>query len=513
MNIAQEISTLTKARYPILWVETFEERRITQIIGEVAREQGKKLLCWASTTGLRGVDNKPFGSENTEDPMNALETIWNISDGALVVLKDFHQYISDPLICRKLRDLHQGLKQSHVTMIITSPTTKIPLDLQKMITVLDLPLPNKEELGQILGSMISGLQTLAETDANAKLVMENVENRTANGGLDPITQAGLGLTLDEYENVIAKCFVQHDLSIGTIIGEKHQIIKKSGVLEYQESLEGMQSVGGLEVLKGWVRSAKKRFTKKAEEYGLEKPKGILLIGPPGTGKSLSAKVTAQELQLPLLRLDMSSIASKWYGETTVNIKHALKLAEAVSPCVFWWDEIEKMLSTGGAGQEGHEETMRALSVLLTHFEECDKPILRVATCNNPKALKPELMQRFEKIFHIDLPNKNEREEIFRIHISKVKRDPAKYDLGDLARLTNGYVGREIRTIVKEALSSAFNEDRELEHHDLTCEIDRIKPMSKQKKAEILEMRDWALVNCINASIPEIEEKKERRIEL
>jgi ATP-dependent 26S proteasome regulatory subunit len=510
-----ELDVLIRARYPILYIETFEEDRALQRIRSVLERQNanrerpddpaKKLWCWTVTKGLH--TNKQTGDPRTADPVEALAEIGKLRDPGIVVLKDFHHYLSDhygnqDLVVRMLRDLNVDLQTTKKTIVILAPATTVPADLQKAITVLDMPLPTYDEIGDRLDARIGEVRRMAPVSDRVTALMPAFEEQYR-AGRDDLIRSALGLTLDEAENVYAKCIAQGNLSIKTVIDEKQQIIRKSGILEYYQNVEGLENVGGLDVLKGWIRRAERRFSRDAEAYGVERPRGLLLVGLPGTGKSLSAKVTPYVLRLPLLRMDMSSIASKWYGETTNNIKAALKLADAVSPAVFWWDEVEKMISTGGDGG-GHEETLRALGVLLTHMEESTAPILRVATCNTPYHLPPEFLQRFERIFFVDLPTGREREEIWNIHLRHVGRDPVDFAMTELVRETEGYVGREIRTIIKEGLGAAFFDDMEVTTDHFKAEIKRLVPMSKQKQEEIDRLRTWAERNAVSASLPDVE---------
>lgn len=510
-NTKEELETLIRARYPISWVQTHEEERVLKIIQDVAKEQDKVPAVWTITRGMWDLKEDRC-LDQTQDPVGALDFIMKnaLPEGAIFVLPDYHRFLQDVVVSRKLRDLHAALKETRKSVVIISPIADIPIELQKAICVLDLNLPTAEDLAAVLDDAMEGMRMRADTDPspNVKEFLPKLEK--AYKSRDALVQAGLGLTLSEYENVIAKCLVLHDLSVKVIKGEKRQIIRKNGSLEYFDPDEGMGEIGGLDCLKEWTRKAKKRYTSKAEEYGLSKPKGVLLVGPPGTGKSLSAKAISNTLQLPLIRLDMSDTASKYYGETASNVKAALKVVNTVAPAVFWWDEVEKMFSTG-AGGEGHEETMRALGTLLTDFEESTAPVLRVATCNAVQNLKPEFMQRFERIFFVDLPNPREREEIFTIHLRKVHRDPKNYDLAALAQITNGFVGREIRTIIMEALANAFDEDREMTTKDMIAEANRTTPMSSQKKDEIERMRNWAKANALPASTPDTEKSTKRKV--
>lgn len=525
-GVRYEIEILSRAKYSILAVESYEEQRAIKLFSGVARDQGKDIFCWSMTDGIKGRDGNQIGN-SSGNPDAALAEIqaMNIDAGAFFILKDFHPYMKDPTIQRKLRDLHNSLKGTRKTLVLLSPQVVIPTDLQKSITIVDLPLPDYSEMDELLADRVKRMQERKQdlnqkiqdaeednySDLAAELKKEYERVSAAEKAVtskydqcrDKLVQALLGLTLDEADNVIARNIVQHDLSLKVINQEKKQIIRKSGMLEYFDTTETMANVGGLNVLKQWTRRAAKRFSQEARDFGLDAPRGILLVGPPGTGKSLSAKAIATTMQIPLLRFDMGASTSSLYGQTTQNAIGAFKLAEATAPVVFWIDEIEKGMASGQGGVSGgHEETERAKGAMLTRWEESTAAVFKIATSNSPFNLPPEIMQRFEKTFFVDLPQMKERAEIFGIQIQAVKRDPAAYNLMELAKATEGYVGREIRTIVREALTVAFDEDTEMTIDHMLAEARRMTPMSEQKKEKIEELRGWAKKNAINASVIE-----------
>lgn len=529
---ATEVEVHARAKYPCLLIETPEEGRVVQVLARVASgDLDRHLLYWSVTKGLldltenipeilagtlKTVDGTPITVQpdqdglyevqalppdaiGTADPLAVLDQIRQYPKAAVILLADYHPYLrEDPVVIRKVRDLFMDLKATKKTVVLVSPKMEIPKDLEKVITVLDLPLPNRQELGEMLDQAIADLREVAgEGDARAAALLEELGSQIQNN--EKLADAAVGLTRTEWENVIAKCLIRREISVAAVNEEKRQIIRKGGLLEYIATADGMDAVGGLENLKAWIRRAGKRFTPAAEAYGLQKPRGILLVGPPGTGKSLCAKVAAHELQLPALRMDMSALASKYYGETSNNIKKALDMADAIAPVELWLDEVEKMF---GTGQGGHEETMRSLGALLTHFEESTQPVFRVATCNNIANLPPEFMARFEKVFFVDLPTLTERKAIFAIHLRAVGRDPAAFDLDGLAEVSPGFVGREIRNLVQEALQSAFYAGEEIATAHLLAEIGKVVPLAKQKESELRALRDWALMNAVPASLPD-----------
>jgi len=535
MPLKNALEMHIRAKYPLICIETHEEPRVVQILAETAGPAGlnRSLLYWSVTRGLldltenlqeiasgemkvlegRGVlvQKTPEGlyeivrtepGPGPADPYQILEDIERYPESGIFVLADYHHYLRtenpDPITVRKVRDLFSSLKDTKKTVILICPRLSLPGDLEKEVTYLDLPLPSRDELGAMLDQAVAEIREIAEEgDERTREALAVIEPQLADR--DKIVEAGAGLTRAEWENVIAKCFVSRRLETSLINQEKRQIIKKGGLLEFFETPESMASVGGLANLKAWLMKAKLRFTPKAKAFGLTPPRGILLVGPPGTGKSLVAKVASHELQIPALRLDMSMIASKYYGETSNNIRKALDMADAVAPVEFWLDEVEKMFASGQGGSGGHEETMRSLGAVLTHFEESTQPVFRIATCNQIQNLPPEFMARFEKVFFVDLPSAAERQEIFAIHLRQVGRDPAGFDLAALAAATERFVGREIRNLVQEALQTAFYEGVEVTTDHLLAEARKVTPIFSQKEDEINALRKWAERNAEPAS--------------
>ena len=558
-GLAKEISLRIRAKEPVLVIESFEEERVERMLAEIADGLKRELWTWTITEGLVRLDPRDLEPGTAEEkaaerkmgtntPKAALEAIVGHHKAAIFILKDFtiehavgcsSSFIEDPVTMRTLRDIHVILAETRKTIVMTTPKAVIPLPLQKIITVLDMPFPTADELGSEELDRVVKDQKKAREDLQFRLDIlkeDTLADAKKSGDKDQIDgveaeigiieaeiqkfdvaipkieqqlkenrakliQAGRGLTGGEYSNVVSRCVANQDMDVNVIIREKKQIIRKSGLLEYIESDEDLASVGGNGVLKRWMMGAKKRLSEEAAKFGLDRPKGLLLIGPPGTGKSLSAKVVGNVLQVPILRLDMSQIASKWYGETSGNLSRALKLADAVAPCVLFIDELEKAMSIGGSG-EGHEETMRTMATLLTHMEESRAGVFYVATCNNDVAIKPEMQARFPKIFFLDLPNKTARKEIFAIHLMKVHRDPTKFDLEALASATDGYVGREIRDIIQEALSAAFDKGEELTDKSILKAISEKVSGAQQKAAEIGAMRERLKNIALDASDPD-----------
>lgn len=497
-DIKGELDTLIRARYPIINLRTFEEARAEKLIAEVVREQSKEdgqpldLLIWSCTQGLRCVigNTQP---ESTNDPLSVLDVIEKYQNPGVIILRDYHKFLVNNTVeifaVRKLRDIYDELKESYKTVILLSPTMTIPLELSKCVTPLELPLPGKQELNTVLETLMPSVKAAAGEE-----VARRIDEALHNGNRDAILSAGLGFTGDEYQAALKRTLIDTEsLDIPTIIKEKEQIIKKSGVLEYYSDLSDLTDVGGHDALKSWILKRKKAFTPAAREYGLPQPKGVFLTGVAGTGKSLLAKATAKYFQMPLLRLDAGKLYASHVGESEQNMGLALELAEAIAPSILWIDEVEKVFAGSlGSGDLDSGVTLKVVGKFLTWAQEHRSPVFTVVTCNDPNKLPPEFMRagRFDETFFVDLPTKEERQDIFKIHIAKMGRDPGNYEIQDFAQITDGYSGAEIESIVKSAMFDAYDEGRELTSDHIRAAIPKTNPLSKKRPEEIKAMRKW-----------------------
>lgn len=516
-DLRSEFITLMRAKNSLIALETYEETRAIELIKQIAGDEkvNRTVKIWTSTKGLIEPDGEP--DPETTDPLTALDRIDGYKTngiGAIFVVLDVNKFLDDPTILRKIRDLSVSLKNTRKSIIFISPSFPIPGDLSKSIAIFDLPYPSREEIEARIESVLKGITdqitgtrdklttqpelkdqimvNLTELTAiEQKIFSQWSENKTA------LIDACLGLTDEEIENIISRSVIKRDLDISAILTEKKQIIKKSGSLEYFDTTENMSTIGGLNNLKKYARRAAKMFSKEAKKFGVIAPRGILLVGAPGTGKSLFAKAISNEMKQPLLKLDLASQKTKWYGESGQTLIRSLKSAHAIEPAILWIDEIDKSISRSG-NQSMHEESAGMFGTLLTDMEE--KPgLFFLATCNDPANLPPELLSRFQKIFFVDLPTEKERIEIYEIQIRAVKRDPSTIDLKACSMRSSGYSGREIRNIVQESLSIAFDQGSELTTEIIINQIPRIVPISIQKKQEIENMRAWSAKNAEHAS--------------
>lgn len=486
---AKTVETLIRARYPLIYIVSFEENRVCNAMQQIASARDKQLYQWSVTEGLQMQDGTYLAE--FKDPVKVLEYILQQSVNGLFILKDYHPYMNDPVVIRKLRDLSRNLKLTMKNVIFLSPMLKIPGELEKEISVVDYKLPDKEDLEQIV-------KGIAETVGEERL--DEINNKDF---LNKVIEAALGLTAEEAENVFAKSIVENgNFNLKTILAEKEQIIRKSGVLEYYHASENMKEVGGLEQLKDWLSKRGKAFSPAAREFGLPEPRGILLLGIPGCGKSLTAKAISSMWQLPLLKLDVGKVFSSLVGSSEENVRRAIATAESIAPSILWLDEMEKGFSgLGSSGQTDGGTTARVFGTFLTWLQEKKSPVFVVATCNNVKELPPELLRkgRFDEIFFVDLPSKDERKDIFRIHLEKRHRDSTQFDLEKLAESTKEFAGSELEEIIVSALYDAFDEGSDLKQAHLEKTVASMIPLSKTMGDQIKGIREWAKIRAKKAS--------------
>lgn len=485
-----ELEHLVKARYPIIYVNSGEEERVEHAILAIQSNLNarsahpRKLLYWSITEGFTG--DEEF--TDLRDPIKALDFAIRYEDGALFVLRDFHPYLKDPVVVRRLRDCHRAFKESDrpKNVLVLSPTLKVPTEVEAEVAVVDFALPDRTELRGLIGEFANAY-SLDHGDA----------------ALERFTEAALGLTYDEASYVLAKSLIRHrDFDINTILSEKKAIIRKSGLLEFYESDEKFGEVGGLMVLKDWLAKRQGAFTQKARDFGLPVPKGILLIGIPGCGKSLTAKAVGALWQMPLLRLDVGKVFSGLVGSSEENIRKVIATAEAVAPAILWLDELEKGFSgVQSSGQSDAGTTARVFGSFITWLQEKRSSVFVIATANDVSMMPPELLRkgRFDEIFFVDMPSEEERKEIFRIHLNKKKRAPENFELDDLARAAKGFSGAEIEQAVVGALYDAFFEGDDLSTSRLERACDEVIPLSLTMKERIDDLRDWAASRARSAS--------------
>lgn len=491
-----EVVDYLKAGYPIIWMQEKDEvsaiNKLKKIAsnGKTKKSGSLKFNVWSCTEGIKIYNHneeKVTVQANTKDPIQALE--WLISkgvDSSLNVFLNMHPYMEQSQVQQLLKDSIPLGKNLERHIIIVSTEIKIPSTLEKDIALISYNLPTKEELEVVLDDLIR---------LNS---FEQVKDKSR------ILDAALGLTLSEAENAFSMAVVKHkefsEDAIQTVQQLKTQYIGKDGILTYIPPKISMDDIAGLEVLKEWLYSREQAMSIEARDYGLPIPKGILLAGVPGSGKSLSAKAVSAAWQLPLLQFDISQVFGSLVGESEQKMKTALSTAEAVSPCILWLDEIEKAFS-GMNGNSDSGVTSRVFGQFLTWMQEKSKMVFVIATANNVESLPPEFLRkgRFDEFFWVDLPTNYERKKIFELHIKKIKRNPDNFDIDLLAKETLGFSGAEIEEIVKSSLFSSFEDKRELEMKDLVRSLNSITPLSITMKERIEGIREWAKDRARNAS--------------
>lgn len=517
MNFQTEIETLIRARYPILYVISSEEMRVQHLVMEIAKKRQKKVFEWSYSTGIvpagTSIQSQKHRNAATKDPLLALDQVIEQVEPAIFIFKDFHPFLTKNnfAVTRKLKEIALHLKNSFKTIILVSPVQEIPTELEKEITMLNHPLPTRDDLSELLDKIIEDVKQFKQV----KIDLDEA-------GRERLLQAALGLTLGEAENVFAKIIVKEERlsgdDVNEVFAEKQQIIRKSGLLEYYATSESFTNVGGMTVLKEWLDKRAIAFTKEARAFGLPAPKGILMLGVQGCGKSLCAKAVSNLWQLPLLRFDMGRMFGSLVGSSEENVRRAIAVAESVAPAILWVDEIDKAFAgSQGSGATDGGTTARVFGTFLTWLSEKTAPVFVVATANDISQLPPELMRkgRLDEIFFVDLPSRNERLEIFRIHITKRGREVAQFDLPALAEASPNFSGAEIEEAINSALYDAFYTHAELTTPHILTALAETVPLAKTMDEQINRLRSWAEGRARNASVPRNKAGAEtmRRMEL
>jgi SpoVK/Ycf46/Vps4 family AAA+-type ATPase len=490
-----------RARFTLIVLVTPEEERALEMVKETCERAGRPCLAWDAADGfqvLSGKDTPP----SARDPLTALEQVDKMRGNGLFVLKDFHEFWNDARIKRKLRNVAQRLKLTKKSIAVTTPSSKIPEELKDETVIVPFPAPQAAELEDVLNR-------LTQTP--------EVRVKLTRLGRDKLVQAAVGLTASQAQRVFARAIVRDgvldDQDIDLVTEEKKQVIRESEALEFYAATETPDDVGGLDVLKKWLRLRERAFTQEARAYGLPAPKGIALIGIPGTGKSLTAKMVGGLWRLPLMRLDVGALFGSLVGESEERTRRALRLAEMVAPCIVWIDEMEKGLAHGGLDSG---TSTRVFGTILTWMQEKTAPCFVVATANDISSLPPELLRkgRFDEVFFLDLPTLDERGEIFAVHLRKRNRLPQDYDVARLARESEGYVGAEIEQAVIDAMYVGFNEGREFTTEDISNALKRQVPLSVSQREIVQALRDWLREGrAQSASFQETREAEQRFVPL
>ncbi len=494
--MSNELDVYIRARYPLLWLVTPEEQRACREIERLAEAQRKRCLLWSYASGLSNAALPDQNDEGKRDPAALLRAIREEKEPSIWILRDFHPFLKDARVLRDLRETALKLEASRKTIILLSSVLALPPELEKEITVVDFALPSAKELGRELEAMIAATERHEQTTVD-------LDRRQRSR----LVQACLGLTLREAELALAKATIQtggrldRD-AIEIVAAEKEQIIRKSGLLEFYASNEALSTVGGLATLKEWLRKRVRAFGDEARAFGLPEPRGMLLVGVQGCGKSLVAKSVANSWRLPLLRLDVGALFSSLVGSSEQNLRTAIKLAESIAPVVLWVDEIEKGFAGVGSSNVSDAGTAaRVFGSFVTWLQEKEAPVFVIATANDVRAFPPELVRkgRFDEIFFVDLPDLNERTDIWRIHLKKRNRNPDDFDLYSLAMQSDRLSGAEIEQALIAGLYEAFDKNRPLTMDDLEHVLGETIPLSTMMSEEIDGLRAWSKGRARNAT--------------
>jgi len=490
MNFLNDFVLLLKARYPILYIVTNEEERIEYLIKYCAKKYvNRTYYSWDFVDGYQGNPNDTgFAARN---PLEALDLVDKLTPetASLFVLKDYDNFLKDFSVIRKLKNLSRSLKTQPKNIIIVSSEINIPDSLKEFVTLLEFPLPSYSEILEELNRLTSSLQQ----DIKPEVVNE-------------LAMACQGLSLERIRRVLSKIIAKYgeidESSPSLILQEKKQIIQQTQLLEFCLADKGIGDLGGLDNFKDWLQLRKKAFSQEAIEYGLPYPKGLLLVGVQGTGKSIAAKIIANEWRLPLLRLDFGRLFASLIGQSEQRVRKMIEIAEALSPCILWVDEIDKAFA--GAQSSGDSgTTSRVLATFITWLSEKATPVFVVATANNIDCIPPEILRkgRFDEMFFLNLPTREEREAIFEVHLRKYRPDAmTNFQLPLFGQLSKDFSGAEIEAIVIESMRLGFNENREFNNEDVLISIQNLVPLARTKSKEIDLLKDWAESgNVISAS--------------
>lgn len=481
MTFREEFELLLRARYPLIYIPTREEERVESAISQSAHRQGNRAVyIWDFVDGYQGNPNDT--GTGRRNPLQALEFVEKLpaNAAAVFILRDFHRFLDDISVSRKLRNLARLLKSQPKNVVIVSPQVLIPEDLSEVLTVVEFPLPTgpeiQVEIERLLGTTGQSLETRV---------------------FDEIVRSCQGLSIERIRRVLAKAIATHGQiepdDVELILEEKRQTIRQTQILEFYPTNEKISDIGGLDNLKDWLLRRGGAFTERARQYGLPHPRGLLLVGIQGTGKSLTAKAISHHWHLPLLRLDVGRLFGGLVGESESRTRQMIQLAEALAPCVLWVDEIDKAFagfnSKGDAGT-----TSRVFGTFITWLAEKTSPVFVVATANNIQSLPAEMLRkgRFDEIFFVGLPNQEERRAIFSVHLSRLRPHNLKnYDIERLAYETPDFSGAEIEQALIEAMHIGFSQNRDFTTEDILESASQIVPLALTAQEQIQFLQDWA----------------------
>jgi ATP-dependent 26S proteasome regulatory subunit len=520
----ERLKVLIDSSTPIVVMETVEEMRAVRMVRAACAALNLATFEWSVASGLmrcgttvgdvvtggydfgehamgghagqESIEQNAKALYNSREPAQMLANLEGISIEAAFILKDLHRHMDDPVVVRRLRDVGQRFAANRKTIVLTAPKIDIPAELRSLVEFFELPLPDRPRLRQIIDET---LVRVAKT--------RTLQRRLDTAGLDAMAENLRGLTEEEAERAVSQALVtRYALCpeiVTDVLEEKKSLLKRTEMVEFVEASDNMANVGGLENLKHWLQQRRGAWEDSAREFGLEPPRGMIVLGVQGCGKSLCARAVAGEWKLPLVKFDTSAVYDKYIGETEKRIRKVFQVAEGLAPCVLWIDELEKVFAGSGPDSASADAgvSSRLLASFLSWMQDRKAPVFVAATCNNVTVLPPELIRkgRFDELFFVDLPSQTERKQIFAIQLAKRKRNPAEFDLEKVAAAAKGYSGAEIDAAVQGALYAAYSEKKPLTTQSLIAALAQTVPLSTTRAEEIAALREWARTRAVPAT--------------
>jgi len=521
-DVLDRLKVLIDSSTPIIVMETVEEMRAVRLVRAASSPLNLAVFEWSIASGLvrcgsdtvlheygRASAGAGFpGSAHTTDatgavaiyqsqePAQALSNLEALSIEAVFILKDFHRHIEDPVVVRRLRDVGQKFSSNRRTIVITAPSLKVPPELKSLVEFVELPLPDKQRLRQIIEEVVVRL-------GQTRTLRRGLDA----SGLEAVATNLRGLTEEEADRAISQAVVtRYGLvpeTVTDVLDAKKDLLRRSGMLEFVDAADNMAAIGGLQNLKEWLAQRRGAWDEAARKFGLEPARGVVILGVQGCGKSLCARAVAGEWKLPLVKFDTAAVFDKYIGETEKRIQQVFRVAEGLAPCVLWIDELEKVFAGSGPDSASVDAgvSSRILASFLSWMQDRKAPVFVAATCNNVTALPPELIRkgRFDEIFFVDLPNSAERKQIFAIQLARRSRTPAEFDLDQIGAAAQGFSGAEIDAAVQSSLYEAFASKQPLTTETLLAALARTVPLSMTRSEEIQGLRQWARQRAVPAS--------------
>ncbi len=532
MEPSDRLKILINSSTPIVAIETVEEARVLGLVRETCADLNLPLFEWSIADGLiRSIASPKERSEakrrsmlaefasvvsndafppasapdpaapgpilNTKEPAGVLAHIQTLTIDGVFVLKDFHRHLEDAVVVRRLKDVVQQFAATRRALVLTGPAIPFPPELEKEVEYLDFPLPDRARLREIVDETFNRLSKAYKL------------KRTADGeSMDQMAANLCGLTEEEAERALSQALVTRYALCPEIVTDvleaKKDILRRTGMLEFVNASLDMNAVGGLENLKRWLAKRRGTFDDAAQQFGLEPPRGVIILGVQGCGKSMCARAIAGDWKLPLAKFDTSAIYDKYIGETEKRIQKLFRVAEQLAPVVLWIDELEKVFAGSGPDSASVDAgvSARLLGSFLSWMQDRKSPVFVAATCNNVNALPPELMRkgRFDEIFFVDLPNSAERKAIFSLHLAKRKLDVKRFDLDRLAPAARGYSGAEIEAAVQSSMYAAYASKTPITTETVLEELKNTVPLSATRAEDIERLREWAAKRAVPASV-------------